>query len=40
MPLDPENKLEIIVNLSVANNAYVITSDIEPVPDMSFFDHI
>ena len=40
MPLDPENKLEIIVNLSVANNAFVITSDIEPVPDMTFFDHI
>ena len=40
MPVDPDNPLEITVDLSVSDNDFVITSDIEPVPDMSFFKEI
>jgi len=40
MPVDPDNPLEITVDLSISNNDFVFVSDIEPVPDMSFFDEI
>ncbi len=40
MPIDPNNPLEITVDLSISNNDFVFVSDIEPVPDMSFFDEI
>ena len=40
MPIDPNNPLEITVDLSISNNDFVFVSDVEPVPDMSFFDEI
>ena len=40
MPVDPDNPLEITVDLSISNNDFVFVSDVEPVPDMSFFDEI
>ena len=40
MPIDPNNPLEITVDLSISDNDFVIVSDIEPVPDLSFFSEI
>ena len=40
MSVDPNNPLEIIVDLSISDNDFVIVSDIEPVPDLSFFSEI
>ena len=40
MSVDPNNPLEIIVDLSISDNDFVIVSDVEPVPDLSFFDQI
>ena len=40
MSVDPNNPLEITVDLSISDNDFVIVSDIEPVPDLSFFSEI
>ena len=40
MSVDPNNPLEITVDLSISNNDFVFVSDVEPVPDMSFFNEI
>jgi hypothetical protein len=40
MSVDPNNPLEITVNLSILDNDFVIVSDIKPVPDLSFFSEI
>ena len=40
MSVDPNNPLEITVDLSISNNDFGIVSDVNPVPELSTFDQL